>query len=104
MLLCFLPVMPNAWASDFPLPLALAPQTASPLKNLANKNFQKTLEYTLSQNKTWQKLIREKKMTVGLVDLSDPGHIMFARINGGGNDVCGQSAQNRRAAGSLSLF
>ncbi|MGD9823254.1 serine hydrolase [Desulfobacter sp.] len=83
LLFCFPPVMPNAWSSDFPLPLALAPQTANPLKNLADKNFQKTLEYTLSQNKTWQKLIREKKMTVGLVDLSDPGHIMFARINGG---------------------
>lgn len=82
LLFCILMDSLNASASDFRLPLALAPQPPPPLINLADRNFQKTLEYRLSQNKTWQKLIREQKMTVGLVDLSDPGHMIFVRING----------------------
>ena len=75
-------VIPNAVSSDFPLPVESTAPKAVPLTHLTDKNFQKILEYELAQNKTWQKLIRQKKMAVGLVDLSDLGHIIFARVNG----------------------
>lgn len=83
LLICFFAVIPNTLASDFPLPLAQSPQKVIPLKNLVDQNFQKALENALAQNRTWQKLIRKKKMSVGLVDMSDLGHILFARVNGG---------------------
>ncbi len=81
-LLSLCAAIPNAVSSNFPLPLKLTVPQVVPLKNLTDKNFQKTLDCELAQNKTWQNLIRNKKMAVGLVDLSDVGHIMFARVNG----------------------
>ncbi|WP_321492947.1 serine hydrolase [uncultured Desulfobacter sp.] len=80
-MISFLALISNVSASDFPLPLAT--QKVMPLRNLADQNFQKGLENALSQNKTWRKLIREKRMAVGLVDLSDLNHVLFARVNGG---------------------
>jgi beta-lactamase class A len=36
----------------------------------------------LNQNKKWKRLIEQKKMAVGLVDLRDPLNVKYARVNG----------------------
>lgn len=69
----------NGLAQTFPLKLA---QDTIPLRQLVNKDLQQQLETTLNANPKWKKLIAEKKMAVGLVDLSDLTAIKFARVNG----------------------
>lgn len=68
--------------TDRELPYFLAAEKIRPLRQLVNKNFQKELEKQLKQNKTWARLIGKKKMSVGLVDISDSSNIKFARVNG----------------------
>ena len=36
----------------------------------------------MNANPEWARLIKRKKLAVGLVDLSDPDHVRFARVNG----------------------
>jgi len=64
------------------LPFLIPDEKILPLRQLVNKNLQRKLDKTLKNNPTWAKLIQKKKMAVGLVDLSDPYHIKFARVNG----------------------
>ncbi|MDT8377876.1 MAG: serine hydrolase [Desulfotignum sp.] len=65
-----------------PLPLNFSPELVRPLCELADRQLQDQLEQRLNQTPLWRKLIREKKMTVGLVDLADPSEIRFAGVNG----------------------
>lgn len=52
-----------------------------PLYDRYDPQFQASLEKRLRQNGTWARLIRNKKMAIGVVDLrSDPPR--FARVNG----------------------
>ena len=65
-----------------PLPLDVSPESVKPLGELADSKLQGLLEQRLNKTPLWQKLIREKKMTVGLVDLTNPSEIRFAGVNG----------------------
>lgn len=53
-----------------------------PLRTLVDSDLQKNLEAELNLKPRWKALIKKKKMAVGLVDLSDPDNIRFARVNG----------------------
>ena len=74
----------------FFLGISLAAQQKLPLKNtevksltsLHNVTLQKDLEKEILKNPTWKNLIDKKKMSVGVVDLSNPKEARFARING----------------------
>lgn len=64
------------------LPFQLADEQVRPLRQLLERDLQRRLEARLQQNKKWKKLIQKRKMAVGLVDLSNPQNIRFARVNG----------------------
>ena len=64
------------------LPFSVADEQIKPLRQLTNTDLQKKLEKRLTQNKAWARLISKKKMAVGLVDISNPYNLKFARVNG----------------------
>ena len=53
-----------------------------PLAQRQDQRLQARLAHALEQHPAWQALIREEKMAVGLVDLSDPKNPRFAQVNG----------------------
>ncbi|MCF8090882.1 MAG: class A beta-lactamase-related serine hydrolase [Desulfotignum sp.] len=65
-----------------PLPLGVNPASVRPLVDLVDNHMQDQLLQRLNQTPLWKKLIREKKMTVGLVDLANPSEIRYAGVNG----------------------
>jgi len=52
-----------------------------PLYERTSPDLQTALEMRLNANREWAKLIRDRKMAIGLVDLSN-GQPQFARVNG----------------------
>ncbi|MEQ9424731.1 MAG: serine hydrolase [Cyclobacteriaceae bacterium] len=52
-----------------------------PLRNRVDQKFQSKFENKLNSNPKWKKLISQKKMAVGLVDLRNPNDVRFARVN-----------------------
>tara|TARA_R110000868_G_scaffold121034_3_gene321208 strand:- start:120067 stop:120984 length:918 start_codon:yes stop_codon:yes gene_type:complete len=64
------------------LPIQTPDFDIKPLPSLLSKSLQASLEKELKSNPQWRKLIQEKKMAVGVVDLSDTNNTRFARING----------------------
>jgi beta-lactamase class A len=64
------------------LPLDMNPTTVRPLTELVDSAFQQQLEDILFRHPTWRRMIQDKKMTIGLVDLTDPSHALFAMVNG----------------------
>ena len=62
------------------LPLQSASEIL-PLSELQDANLQQALEKEISANKTWKKLIQNKNMSIGIVDLSDVGAIKYAGLN-----------------------
>ena len=64
------------------LPFEIPNEMILPLRQLVDDNLQSKLEASLKKNDAWVKLIKKKKMAVGLVDISDPYHVKFARVNG----------------------
>lgn len=76
------PSLPAQNHKNGELPYSLPDAQIRPLRQAVNKDLQKKLEARLKQNKSWSKLISKKLMAVGLVDLSDPHNIKFARVNG----------------------
>lgn len=52
-----------------------------PLYDRVDRNLQAALDARIAENPTWARLVRNKKMAIGLVDLS-PGQPRFARVNG----------------------
>jgi beta-lactamase class A len=67
---------------QLPLPLRVNPASVRPLVDLVDNHLQDQLVQRLNQTPLWKKLIREKKMTVGLVDLANPSEIRYAGVNG----------------------
>lgn len=65
--------------SVFPMP---SYNVIEPLRTRLDNTLQKRLESEISKKAKWKKLISEKKMAIGVVDLSDPNNVRFARING----------------------
>jgi beta-lactamase class A len=59
-----------------------ATQNTKPLRELLNPKLQKRLVAEINKNPKWKKLIAQKKMAIGVVDLLDSNNIRFARING----------------------
>lgn len=64
------------------LPLYIPDAFILPLRDLTDQHLQARLTEKLNTHKGWKKLIEEKRMAVGLVDLKDPMQIRYARING----------------------
>ncbi len=64
------------------LPIQISDFYIKPLPALVNKSLQANLEKELNDNPQWKKLIEERKMAVGVVDLSDTHNTRFARVNG----------------------
>jgi beta-lactamase class A len=64
------------------LPIRIPDTEIKSLPSVFNKSLQNSLEKELKSNPQWRKLISEKKMAVGVVDLSNLEQTRFARING----------------------
>ncbi len=64
------------------LPLNTHSRTLVPLTDLVDTVLQHQLEDVVFRTPSWKKMVRDKKMTIGLVDLTDPSHVLFASING----------------------
>ncbi|MCB2208851.1 MAG: class A beta-lactamase-related serine hydrolase [Bacteroidetes bacterium] len=62
------------------LPLDIS--DVKPLRSLIDLTFEARLKTELYKNKKWKRLIDQKKMAVGLVDLRDPLNVKYARVNG----------------------
>ena len=71
----------NSYAQN-ELPLPTSDGKIAMLTSLADSDLQKTLETEINKNPLWKKLINQKKMSIGLVDLRDTNNVKFARING----------------------
>jgi beta-lactamase class A len=70
-------------ADDRPeLPIPLKGKSTAPLHERVDRKLQLALERRLDTNADWRKLIKQKKMAVALVDLTNPDDPHFARING----------------------
>ena len=64
------------------LPINIDDAKIKPLRQLLDSSLQVRFERELSSHSDWARLIAQKKMAVGIVDLSDPEQPRFARING----------------------
>ncbi len=64
------------------LPLTIPDSEIKPLRDLVDSSLEQKLIKELSKNKKLKRLIEQKKMAVGLVDLRDPLHVKYARVNG----------------------
>ena len=64
------------------LPLSIPDDQWRPLYDNVDPALQESLEAALNRNKTWQSLINNKKLAIGLVDLSNPSKPRYARVNG----------------------
>ncbi|WP_445383265.1 serine hydrolase [Robiginitalea sp. IMCC43444] len=71
----------NGWAQAG-LPLNTSDSEIRPLRELVDNSLQAKLARELRSNPKWEKLIAEKRMAVGVVDLSNPNAVRFARLNG----------------------
>ncbi len=67
---------------DADVPFTIADSNWVPLYDQLDPSFQKELDAVLKANPEWNKLVRAKKLAVGVVDLSDPAGPRFARVNG----------------------
>ena len=72
----------NGGAEPLPLPLHVPDGQWQPLCERADSGLQAALEESLKQEALWRSLIRDQKMAVGLVDLSEPVAPRFAQVNG----------------------
>jgi beta-lactamase class A len=64
------------------LPLSSAGPTWRPLSQRWDKGLQTRLDQAVKPHESWQSLIRQGKMAVGLVDLSNPKAPRYAQVNG----------------------
>ncbi len=57
-------------------------ENIKPLTKLVDNSLQNNLEEEIMGNEAWSHLISQNKMAIGIVDLSNPEKVRFARING----------------------
>ena len=69
-------------AAASPLPVEVADGQWQPLQSQVDRRLQQQLEKGLRSAGNWSKLIKQRKLAVALVDLSDPARPRFARVNG----------------------
>ncbi|MEZ5069458.1 MAG: serine hydrolase [Bacteroidales bacterium] len=65
-----------------PLPMNIPPDSVKFLRDVVDPELQADLLNEINQNPKWKRLVSDKKMAVGLVDLSDPYNVRYARLNG----------------------
>lgn len=68
--------------SQTDLPVKSSVFITPPLRNLVDQNLETRLYQELNANPTYARLIKEKRLAVGLVDLRNPFKARFARVNG----------------------
>lgn len=59
-----------------------AEATFRPLRACNNYRLQSALDRVLNENPKWKKLIKQKRLSVGLVDMRDEYNTKFAHVNG----------------------
>ena len=64
------------------LPLYVPDERMMPLMNMVDENLQNRLNRIVQSNPTWNNLIKQKKLAIGIIDLKDPFRPRFARVNG----------------------
>ncbi len=64
------------------VPINIAPDTVPYLRNIIQPDFQQVLQNAMFSNERWKRLIQQKKMAIGVVDLSNPYQPQYARLNG----------------------
>ncbi len=64
------------------LPIKISDVKIKSLSKLVDSSLQVNLENELAAHSDWSQLISQKKMAVGIVDLSNPNNVRFARVNG----------------------
>jgi beta-lactamase class A len=64
------------------LPIKVNDSKIKPLTSLTNNLLQMNLENELKANPQWKNLMANRKMSVGVVDLSDPNNVRYASVNG----------------------
>ena len=64
------------------LPFTAPAEDFRPLDVYKSDEFNALLQQEIFKNKTWKQLIQNKKMAIGVIDLSDPESPRFADING----------------------
>ena len=57
------------------------PGDIADIRDLKCNSLQTRLENEIFKNPHWKQLVRNKKMAIGIVDLSDPGNVKFAGLN-----------------------
>lgn len=63
-----------------PLPLKVG-EDICPISQLAEKNLQDILETEINSNSVWKSLVTNKRMSVAIMDLSDPENMKYAGLN-----------------------
>jgi beta-lactamase class A len=76
------PGLNPADAAPPPLPLSVSSQQWRPLSQRLDQGLQDRLEQALKRHAAWQPLLAQGKMSVGLVDLSNPKAPRAALVNG----------------------
>ncbi len=79
-ILLFIPIL-IIGQTGLPIPQKKG-EKLKPLGSLLNTSFQKDFEAEIKSNPTWKKLISQKKLAIGVIDLSDQKNVRYARING----------------------
>ncbi len=64
------------------LPIRIDNAKIKPLRKLVDSSLQANLEREIASHSDWNRLISQKKMAVGIVDLSNPEEVRFASVNG----------------------
>lgn len=64
------------------LPLYVPDERMVVLRDMVDANLQQKLNEIVRLNPTWNKLVKEKKLAIGLVDMKDPFRPRYARLNG----------------------
>lgn len=64
------------------LPISIPDQEFHSLYDWVDDQLQAELARNLDAKQEWRRLVRRKKLALGVVDLYDPAHPRFARING----------------------
>ena len=82
LILALLPVDPVSAQTVPRLPVNVASDNFNPLRDSVDPVLQQRLETRLNRNTKWARLIRDGRMAVALVDLTDPENPRFARVNG----------------------
>ncbi len=79
----FMPVTKAPIAAASVLPIEVVEEVEAPnLRSLKSQELQKRLLARLRQNPDWRRLIDQKRLAVGVVDLADNDETRYAEVNG----------------------